>query len=172
MFRQERQLPGAGTIALAVGTTVGVAAAVLIGWRARRRSALQRDMPLPPEVTELEEAVVEALGADDIAGNLPIEVEAIATGIIELTGTVDAEASADRAVQLTQAVPGVRTVLNRLDVAAELSQLESARRRADAGEPAFRETRWYGIGVGTGRRRQSRDTDPAKPDDRIHMVAR
>lgn len=171
MFRQEKGIPDAGIAALAIGTTVSVTTAVFMALRARRRRTV-RTPELEPEFFQLEEAVVTALAADEVAGSAPIEVEAIARGIIELTGTVETEAEADRAVEITQGVEGVRTVLNRMDISAELAHLSDARRRAAEGEAPFRETRWYGVGVGMGGRRQSRDTDPPRPNDKVHRVTR
>jgi hypothetical protein len=157
----------AGLVALAVGTTIGAAAAVALGIRARLRGRRSEALETSPELLQLETAVVDALVADDVAGRLPIEVEAIAPGIIEVTGRVETEDEADRAVAVAQRVAEVRTVLNRMDVGRVSEQTERARQRQAGGES--RESHWYGVGVGTGRRRQSRETDPARPDDSIHM---
>jgi hypothetical protein len=170
MFRQEKEW-GVGIAALAIGTTVGVTTAVFMGLQARRRRMV-RPPELDPEFYRLEESVVNALAADEVAGRAPIEVEAIARCISELTGMVETEAEAHRAVEITQSVEGVRTVLNRLDVSSELAHLSDARRRAAEGDPAFRETRWYGVGVGMGGRRQSRDTDPPRPNEKVHRITR
>jgi hypothetical protein len=166
MFRKQSDLRKAGAIALAVGTSVGAAAAVLLGVRARRRRQAQWSADVSPELLQLETAVVDALADDDVAGSLPLEIEAIAPGIIELSGTVDSETEADRAVAVAQRVGGVRTVLNRMDLRRDIEHLADAQRRD--GGPAG-ESRWLGIGVGTGRRRQSPATDPARRDDSVRM---
>jgi hypothetical protein len=134
----------------------------------RRRGATAVETP----GTGIETAAVDALAADELTGRAAIEVEAIAPGIIELSGVVETPEAAERAVAIVGTVGGVRTVLNRLDVGTEREHLAATRRRFEAGDPGLRETRWYGIGVGTGRRRQSRETDPPRRDDSVDMLTR
>jgi hypothetical protein len=130
--------------------------------------------PAPDEqrLALLEERVVAALDAAAELADSPIDVAALADGIVELSGSVPAEADAELAVELAQAVAGVSTVLNRLAVESLESQLAENRERYAAGDPSLREPHWYGIGVGMGRRRQSPATDPARRDDRASMVER
>ncbi|MFO7261631.1 MAG: BON domain-containing protein [bacterium] len=148
----------------------GVLASVAAGWwlRRRRRSTLA----LSADLAGLEERVVDALLADPVLSQRPIEVGALSDGIVELTGTVRTEHEADRAVHVAERVPGVATVLNRLDVDLVRSRLAETRRRFEAAAPELTETQWYGIRVGTGRRRQSAGTDADRPDDRVDLVSR
>lgn len=166
MLDNRDNLRRAGVVALAVGTTLGAAAAVVLGIRARLRRSPDADH-VSPELLQLETAVVDALVADDVAGRLPLEVEAIAAGIIELSGGVETEAEAHRAVEVAQRVAGVRTVLNRVDVGRVIANMDHARRRMEHGQN--RDAHWFGVGVGTGRRRQSHETDPPRRDDSIRM---
>jgi hypothetical protein len=53
-------------------------------------------------------------------------------------------------------------VLNRMDIR------RAARTNAGQGSGGS----WEGVGVGMGSRRQSRETDPDRPSDRIDMVTR
>jgi hypothetical protein len=46
------------------------------------------------------------------------------------------------------------------------------RRRLQDGDAALIEKHWYGIRVGTGRRRQGVSTDPERLDDRVERVTR
>src|SRR5690606_33929194 len=116
----------------------GVLASVAAGWwlRRRRRSTLA----LSADLAGLEERVVDALLADPVLSQRPIEVGALSDGIVELTGTVRTEHEADRAVHVA--------------------------------DPELTEREWYGMRVGTGRRRQSAGTDADRPDDRVDLVSR
>ena len=64
----------------------------------------------------------------------------------------------------------MRTVLNRLDVLEEVERVESARRQPDGPGTPRADSHWLGLGVGMGRRRQGRATDPARRDDRADIV--
>lgn len=156
---------------VAIGAAVGFATGILLSRRIRRQPPL-RTILEHHELAQLEKAVVERLLADPRLKERPIEVGALNDGIVELTGTVRDEEEARQAVSLAGGVPGVRTVLNRLDIEAEEAHLSLVRRRHEAsGAPA--ESHWYGLGVvGTGRRRQGRDTDPDRPDDRVELLER
>jgi hypothetical protein len=114
---------------------------------------------------ELEGAVVDALRMDEHAGNSAIDVAAIAPGVIELSGTATDWMAARRAVEVTQGVTGVSTVVNRLDIEALENQLSRTRQRFAAGDASLTETQWTGVGVGMGRRRQGASTDPVQRDD-------
>jgi hypothetical protein len=161
MNRSDRtRLLGAAGVGLAVG-----GAAYLL-WRNRRKLWNQ---PAEYPGAELEDAVVEALRQDSHAGSSAIDVAAVAPGVIELSGTATDWMAARHAVEVTQSVPGVSTVVNRLDIEALENQLARTRQRFASGDPALTETHWYGVGVGTGRRRQSAETEPAQRDDSVKM---
>lgn len=85
-----------------------------------------------------------------------IHVVGLAPGIVELRGFVLREDQAHRAVELAQQPDEVHTVLNRLGVAEEESQLAATRRRFAAGAADLHETHWYGMGAGMGRRPRHR----------------
>jgi hypothetical protein len=118
---------------------------------------------------ELEAAVVDALRNDEHAGNSAIDVAAIAPGVIELSGTATDWMAARRAVEVTQGVAGVSTVVNRLDIEALENQMARTRQRFAAGDPSLTETQWQGVGVGMGRRRQGVSTEPPQRDDSAKM---
>lgn len=115
----------------------------------------------------LEDGVVQVLLRDPVLGSRDIEVGAMGDGIIELVGSVRTEDESRRAIELTQDLPGVTTVLNRLDVGILERHLEDTRARERAGDPALHGQQWYGMRVGTGSRRQAHETDPDRPDDRV-----
>lgn len=150
------------------GALVGVATGIALSRRMVRaapvagRKAMER----------LEVAVADALAADQVLGRRPIEVGALTVGIIELTGSVKDEWEADRAVTLAQRVPGVRTVLNRLDQDMVEDHLAYTQERRDLGDASLQATQWQGLGVGTGQRRQSHATDPDRPSDKVPRVSR
>ena len=146
---------------VAAGVVAGLAAVTLLAVRAARRRRGQR---LPPDLDRLEKQVIGALREDPDLRGRGIDVAAIAPGIIELTGYVESELEAHHAVDVVQSVGGVRTVLNRLDLSAREQRLRRAGRAESGG------SRWYGMGVGMGRRRQSRSTDPERRDGRADMV--
>ncbi len=63
---------------------------------------------------ELEARVLETFRNDPILVDRPIDIGAIGTGIIELTGWVDAPTEVRLATTLTRGTLGVHTVVNRL----------------------------------------------------------
>jgi hypothetical protein len=65
---------------------------------------------------ELEARVLETFRNDPILVDRPIDIGAIGTGIIELTGWVDAPTEIRHATTLTRGTIGVHTVVNRLIV--------------------------------------------------------
>ncbi|MGH7448147.1 MAG: BON domain-containing protein [Longimicrobiales bacterium] len=166
MFR--RQQDGIPVWVLAAGGLAGASAisyAVLrVLQRRRHRPAMGIDF--------LEDAAVDVLRRDAQTGGCAIDVAAIAPGMIELTGVVPTHEIAQRAARLLHALPGVRTVINRLDTGALEEQLATNRSRRARGEPATRERQWYGVRVGMGRRRQSADTDPGQTDDTVKRRTR
>src|SRR5690606_2466002 len=106
------------------GLAAGGAAYVI--WRIRERGWNEAaDYP----GADLEASVVEALRRDPHAGGSAIDVASIAPGVIELSGTVSDWMAARRAVEITQSVPGVTTVVNRLDIDALENQMARTRQR-------------------------------------------
>jgi hypothetical protein len=63
---------------------------------------------------ELEARVLETFRNDPVLVDRPIDIGAIGTGIIELTGWVDAPHEVKHATTLTRGTIGVHTVVNRL----------------------------------------------------------
>lgn len=63
---------------------------------------------------ELEARVLETFRNDPILVDRPIDIGAIGTGIIELTGWVDRTEEVRHATTLTRGTIGVHTVINRL----------------------------------------------------------
>lgn len=151
-----------------VGAVVGVATGIALSRRMHRAAPFEGYAAM----RDLGERVADALAADEVIGNRPIEVGALTEGIVELVGPVQDEWEADRAVSIAQGVPGVRTILNRLDHAIEEDHLANTLYRYDEGDPSLQSGRWYGMGVGMGRRRQGHETDPDRTSDRAPMVMR
>ncbi|MGH7554758.1 MAG: BON domain-containing protein [Longimicrobiales bacterium] len=174
MFRPKSPRISNGTLALALGAAVGTAAAMYLGWRQlRTRGSRPREiLAAPEELATIEDATVGALRQDTVAGNRAIEVAALGNGIIELTGVVRDLGEAHHAVDIAQRVDGVHTVINRMTLGDVEKHLADTRERKRAGDPQLEETQWYGMNVGTGRRRQSSDTDPSLRDDRNEAVTR
>jgi hypothetical protein len=155
-------------LALGLGAAGAAGAAVAAGaWVRRRRG----ESPLT-RIEALEDAVLARLLGDPVLRERPIDVGGLGDGIVELSGSVRTEEEAERAVRLSQEAAGVRTVLNRLDVAILAVHLDETRRRFQAGEPRLHETHWYGQRVGTGRRRQTGVKEPARPDDKVPIQTR
>ncbi len=100
----------------------------------------------------LEERVLEAFRNDPVLSERAVDIGAVGEAIIELTGWVHSEEESHHAVTVTRGVPGVDTVVNRLEVREEESRL---RENAEAYDSGATETspRWEGIGIGTGRPR-------------------
>lgn len=69
-----------------------------------------------PDETELEERVLEAFHNDPVLAERAIDIGAIGTGVIELTGWVQASWEIGHAVTLARGVPDVTTVVDRLAV--------------------------------------------------------
>lgn len=165
MFRGQRRVPIGDILRISAAAGLGLAAGFLL-------SRWGRFAPRVRALAELENGTVDLLLGDPHLSQRPIEVEALSDGIVELTGTVRDMEEVHRAVELAQRVPGVRTVLNRLDVEILGAHLEATRRRSAAGDADLASRRWYGIGIGMGRRRQGDDTDPDRPDDKVPIVSR
>ncbi|MDF1502560.1 BON domain-containing protein [Roseisolibacter sp. H3M3-2] len=125
------------------------------------------DEPLGDDADEgevLEERVLEAFRNDPILAERAIDIGAIGTGIIELTGWVHADDETHHAVTVTRGVPGVATVVNRLTVREEEERLDERGRRYRAGDEET-SPRWEGMGIGTGRPRQGTSDDPDRHAD-------
>ena len=82
-----------------------------------------------PDETELEERVLEAFHNDPVLSERAIDIGAIGTGVIELTGWVQASWEIGHAVTLARGVPDVSTVVDRLAVR------DGERRRDHSGRP-------------------------------------
>lgn len=132
--------------------------------RLRRMAREQADL------TQLEDAVLDAFLSDGILSERGVDIGAISPGIVELSGSVWSEEESDRAVQLARRVAGVNTVVNRLDVEGEVRRLEQTRRRLEE-EGSGIDSLQHGNARtgGMGRRRQGRETDPDRPDDSHHQ---
>lgn len=130
------------------------------------------DAVADPELTGLEDAVIDAFLGDPVLSERGIDVGAVSRGIVELSGSVRTEEEADQAVRVANGVSGVHTVVNRLEVEAEAEQREETIRRFEDGDPALTETRWEGRRVGMGRMRQGSQTEPDQPDDSQHRIER
>lgn len=147
----------------------------------RARTAVRRVQPArlrrlareQSELTELEDAVLEAFISDDVLSERGVDVGAISPGIIELSGEVWSADEAERAVRIASGVAGVRTVVNRLDHEDEGRSLSPTRRPLsdEAGGVTSLQHGMARTG-GMGTRRQGRQTDPARPDDSQHREHR
>lgn len=172
MFGPFKQLSppakGPSAVALALGLSAGAAAYLV--WR--RRSRRREVEWLPDGLAQLEQDAVTALSDDERIGHRGIDVAAVGQGIIELTGDVENIEEAHHAVDIAQGVEGVHTVINRLTLIEPERHFAETRQRFFAGDAALSETHWEGMNVGMGRRRQSEDTDPARPDDHVQAVSR
>lgn len=85
------------------------------GDAATRRRAASSSHEAPDD-TELEERVLEAFHNDPVLAERAIDIGAIGTGVIELTGWVQASWEIGHAVTLARGVPDVTTVVDRLAV--------------------------------------------------------
>jgi hypothetical protein len=170
---QRKQDTNAVAWAVAAGVAAGAgAAATAFGvLRNVRRSRFAEQVPVTA-MDELEDAVVEALRRDPETGVCAIDVAALGPDMVELTGIVPTADVAQRAVRLLHRLPQVRTVISRVEVGSLESRLAENRERLARGEPQLIERRWYGVRVGTGQRRQSAATEPARPDDSLPRLSR
>jgi hypothetical protein len=173
-----------GLMYLAAGAVLGLAAGLVVADRfggfssltARLRERVGRlrdvdddeyDSEIDEEDEALEERVLEAFRNDPTLSERAIDIGAIGDGIIELTGWVHEPDEATHAVTITRGVPGVETVVNRLDV--RMAGAEEPIDIDDSPNAPLPGGRWEGQQVGTGRRRQGnssesdRHADP-KPD--------
>lgn len=148
-----------------------VGAAAVAGLYLVRRDREHADR-LEHDTAAAEARVRARLLGDGVGDTGTLRVSALTPGIVELSGTVEREEQAHRAVGLTQELDGIHTVVNRLEVTGESSRLSRNRQRYASGDPELTEPHWYGQRVGTGRRRQSPATDPDRRDDKVDTVTR
>lgn len=171
-----------GLLYLAAGAVLGLAAGLVVADRfggfsaitsklrervGRHRDAIdddEADTDIDEEDEALEERVLEAFRNDPILAERAVDIGAIGDGIIELTGWVHEPDEATHAVTITRGVPGVETVVNRLDVrmAGAEEPIEEIDDDPNAPLPGGR---WEGQQVGTGRRRQGNSAEPDRHAD-------
>ena len=173
-----------GLLYLAAGAVLGLAAGLVVSDRfggfssltskLRDRVSRLRDdeevdeddveSEMDEDDQELEERVLEAFRNDPTLSERAIDIGAIGDGIIELTGWVHEADEATHAVTITRGVPGVETVVNRLDVRLAGSE-ESMEELDDDPNAPLPGGRWEGQQVGTGRRRQGNSSEPDRHAD-------
>lgn len=170
-----------GLLFLAAGAVLGLAAGLVVAdrfggfsaltSRVRERIGRHRDEDVDEEESDvgdddeaLEERVLEAFRNDPILAERAVDIGAIGDGIIELTGWVHAADEATHAVTITRGVPGVETVVNRLDVRLGEGgeQMDDIDDDPSAPIPGGR---WEGQQVGTGRRRQGNSSEADRHAD-------
>jgi hypothetical protein len=133
---------------------------------ARFRPARLRRPPRDQEaLVGLEDSVLDAFLGDDTLRDCGIDVGAISRGIVELSGSVWTRDQAHRAVSVARSVPGVETVVNRMDIESERERLHPRVETDDDEGFEMSGAEWTGNQSGMGRRRQGSDTDPDRPDD-------
>jgi hypothetical protein len=162
---------GRQTLWTMAAVTAGVATGLWL-WRRGSEAGRPTEGQEWSRVRGSAQGVADALRADSKLSRRPIEVDAVAEGVVELTGRVRTRAESERAVKAAQGTTGVYTVVNRLVIEEEETQRESTRRRWSEGAPELRERHHYGMGVGMGTRRQSPDTDPDRPSDKQRILDR
>ena len=178
---REEDSETSGLLYLAAGAVLGLAAGLVVADRFGGLSALtqkvrdrvsrraedeaDRDDELEIEGDDeaLEERVLEAFRNDPVLSERAIDIGALGDGIIELTGWVHEPDEATHAVTITRGVPGVETVVNRLEVRVA-GQEESMQIEDDPSEPRPG-GRWEGQQVGTGRRRQGNSAEADRHAD-------
>ena len=173
-----------GLLYLAAGAVLGLAAGLVVSDRFGGFSALTSKLrdrvsrlredeedvdddvesEMDEDDQELEERVLEAFRNDPTLSERAIDIGAIGDGIIELTGWVHEADEATHAVTITRGVPGVETVVNRLDVRLAGSE-ESMDEIDDDPNAPLPGGRWEGQQVGTGRRRQGNSSEPDRHAD-------
>ena len=169
-----------GLLYLAAGAVLGLAAGLVVADRfggfsaltaklrdrvGRRRDARRRRVPTA-EIDEddeaLEERVLEAFRNDPILANAPLTLARSATASSSSPAGCTKPDEATHAVTITRGVPGVETVVNRLDV--RLGGRRGAQDEIDDDPSApLPGGRWEGQQVGTGRRRQGNSSRVRPP---------
>jgi hypothetical protein len=172
MFGRRQAVTPWSITAVMAGTAAGAAGAMAFAVLRGVRSLRRRQTLTLNELDALEDEAVDALRRDSVTGVCAIDVAAIGPNTIELTGLVPSRAAAQRAARLLHALHDVHTVISRLEIGSFEARLADNRERLARGEPSTQQRRWYGVRVGTGRRRQSLETDPPRPDDTVERLAR
>lgn len=149
-------------LVLAAGVALTGAAAIYAISRLLRSGPVARRI----DMRSLEKKVVQALLEDEISKTQPIDIAAVGSGVIEVSGAVEARGHVRHVIDLINSVPGVHAVLNRLDVQRSGGRTP-VRQSGERHSP-----RWYGGTVGIGKRRQSASTDPRRRDDHASILAR
>jgi hypothetical protein len=178
-YREDDDTASSGLLYLAAGAVLGLAAGLVVADRFGGFSSLTQklrdrvgrlrdfDDELDTEIDEedeaLEERVLEAFRNDPILAERAIDIGAIGDGIIELTGWVHEPDEATHAVTITRGVPGVETVVNRLDV--RVAGSEEPIEIDDEPNAPLQGGRWEGQQVGTGRRRQGNSSESDRHAD-------
>jgi len=169
-----------GLLYLAAGAVLGLAAGLVVADRfggfssltAKLRDRVGRlrdyeddesDSEIDEDDEVLEERVLEAFRNDPTLSERAIDIGAIGDGIIELTGWVHEADEATHAVTITRGVPGVETVVNRLDV--RVTGGEVAEEIDDDPSAPVPGGHWQGQQVGTGRRRQGTSAEADRHSD-------
>lgn len=177
-YRDDEQ--SSGLLYLVAGAVLGLAAGLVVADRfggfssltAKLRERVARrhdgnedeaDAELDEEDEALEERVLEAFRNDPILAERAVDIGAIGDGIIELTGWVHEPDEATHAVTITRGIPGVETVVNRLDV--RLAGAERPVEMDDDPDAPIPGARWEGQQVGTGRRRQGNSSESDRHED-------
>lgn len=193
-IREEEDSPN-GLIFLAVGALAGLAAGMILterlgglGGITRRvrqqfgeaaEEFVNRVVPYDDDEFDdtdyeasaeevLEQRVLETFRNDPILSERAIDIEAIGTGIIELTGWVHAPEESAHAVTIARGTPDVQTVVNRITVQDENEWPEDSADEFDEDEVTGG---WSGQIVGTGRRSRGRSrADADSPDDQSPIL--
>src|SRR5687768_1684773 len=170
-----------GLLFLADGAVLGLAAGLVVADRFGGFSAITQkvrdrvarrvdedadeddELEVDADDDALEERVLEAFRHDPVLSERAVDIGAIGDGIIELTGWVHDADEATHAVTITRGVPGVETVVNRLDV--RIATSEDAMDIDDDPSAPSPGGRWEGQQVGTGRRRQGNSSEPDRHAD-------
>jgi len=178
-YRDDEQT--SGLLFLAAGAVLGLAAGLVVADRFGGFSAITQkvrdrvarrldedadeddELEIDEDDEALEERVLEAFRNDPVLSERAVDIGAIGDGIIELTGWVHEPDEATHAVTITRGVPGVETVVNRLDVRTATS--EDAMEIDDDPSAPSAGGRWEGQQVGTGRRRQGNSSEPDRHAD-------
>jgi hypothetical protein len=114
---------------------------------------------------ELEDRVLDVFVNDPVLAECPVDIGAIHQGTIELTGGVQTREEYEHATTLARGVPGVETVVNRLDILEEEGVEADSAAHYDADDPRYAESGWEGETIGTGRRRQGTSDDVGRHED-------
>src|SRR5688572_6043355 len=123
MRSKRRKRPETPKWALAAGFALTGAVAIYGISRLLRSSPVRDRLDL----RSLEKRVVQALLRDDTAKSQAIDIGAVGTGVVEVSGTVATQQEARHIVDLIDGVPGVHAVLNRLEIRGLENRLKTNR---------------------------------------------